>query len=91
MATANHGTNAQTHPDTTNRDAALDNLEAVAEAYLSLSVPSIPTLERLHDLEDFYGYSHAIPRRPLTPYLPLSSVCFEDCMAALHENVEQLK
>jgi hypothetical protein len=32
MATANHGTNAQTHPDTTNRDAALDKLEAVAEA-----------------------------------------------------------
>ena len=75
------------------RDAAVSKLEAAAEAYLSTSVPSIPTLERLHDLEAFYGYPHAIPRRPLPPYreLPLSSVRFEDCMAALYDNVEQLK
>ena len=78
---------------TATRDAAVSKLEAAAEAYLSASVPSIPTLERLHDLEAFYGYPHAIPRRPLPPYceLPLSSVRFEDCMAALYENVKQLK
>ena len=78
---------------TTTRDAAVSKLESAAEAYLSASVPSIPTLERLHDLEAFYGYPHAIPRRPLPPYreLPLSSVRFEDCMAALYENVKQLK
>jgi hypothetical protein len=75
------------------RDAKVSKLEAAAEAYLSTNVPSISTLERHHDLEAFYGYPHAIPRRPLPPYheLPLSSVRFEDCMAEFHENVEQLK
>ena len=75
------------------RDAAVSKLETAAEAYLSTSVPSIPTLEHLHDLEVFNGYPHAIPRRPLPPCheLPLSSVRFEDCMAALYENVKQLK
>ena len=78
---------------TATRDAAVSRLEADAEAHLSASVPSIPTLERLHDLEAFNGYPHAIPRRPLPPCheLPLSSVRFEDCMAALYENVKQLK
>jgi hypothetical protein len=78
---------------TATRDAAVSRLEAAAEAYLSASVPSIPTLERLHDLEAFYDYPHAIPRRPLPPCheLPLSSVRFEDCMAALYEHVKQLK
>ena len=78
---------------TATRDAAVSRLEAAAEAYLSASVPSIPTLERLHDLEAFYDYPHAIPRRPLPPCheLPLSSVRFEDCMAALYDNVEKLK
>ena len=78
---------------TATRDAAVSRLEAAAEAHLSASVPSIPTLERLHDLEAFYDYPHAIPRRPLPPCheLPLSSVRFEDCMAALYDNVEKLK
>ena len=78
---------------TATRDAAVSRLEAAAEAYLSASVPSIPTLERLHDLEAFYDYPHAIPRRPLPPCheLPLSSVRFEACMAALYDNVEKLK
>ena len=78
---------------TATRDAAVSKLEAAAEAYLSASVPSIPTLEHLHDLEVFNGYPHAIPRRPLPPCheLPLSSVRFEDCMAALYDNVEKLK
>lgn len=86
-------TDAEAKGATATRDAAVSKLEAAAEAYLSTSVPSIPTLERIHDLEAFYGYPHAIPRRPLPPYheLPLSSVRFEDCMAALHENVDQLK
>ena len=42
-------------------------LEGVAEAVLS-NVPSIPTLERLHDLEDLYGFEHAIPR-PRAPWV----------------------
>ena len=33
---------------TATRDAAVSKLESAAEAYLSASVPSIPTLERLH-------------------------------------------
>ena len=81
------------NPRTATRDAAVSRLEADAEAHLSVSVPSIPTLERLHDLEAIYGYPHAIPRRPLPPCheLPLSSVRFEACMAALYDNVEKLK
>ena len=76
---------------TTRRDAAVAKLEAMAEAYLS-NVPSIPTLERLQDLEAFYNVSHAIPPRPLPPYreLPLSSVRFKDCMSLFHQNVKDL-
>ena len=76
---------------TTRRDAAVAKLEAMAEAYLS-HVPSIPTLERLQDLEAFYNVSHAIPPRPLPPYreLPLSSVRFDYCMDLFHQNVKDL-
>ena len=57
-------------------------LEAAAEAYLTAKVPSIPTLSRLQDLEEFYGLEHAIPRRPFPPHrkLPLRRVWFEDRM-----------
>ena len=76
---------------TARRNAAVAKLEAMAEAYLS-NVPSIPTLERLQDLEAFYNVSHAIPPRPLPPYreLPLSSVRFKDCMELFHQNVKDL-
>lgn len=54
-------------------------------AYLA-NVPSIPTLERLHDLED------AIPRRPLPSYseLPLNRVRLKARIALLHTNIERL-
>jgi len=73
------------------REALVAKLEAMAEAYLS-NVPSIPTLERLHDLEDLYGFEHAIPRRPLPPYreLPLNRVAFRPRLALLRENIERL-
>eukprot|EP00966_Prymnesium_polylepis_P082767 1916632-Prymnesium_polylepis.1 len=73
---------------TARRDAELAKLEAAAEAYLTANVPSIPTLSRLQDLEDFYGFEHAIPRRPFPPHrkLPLRRVCFEDRMKLFYEN-----
>jgi hypothetical protein len=76
---------------TARRDVAVAKLEAMAEAYLS-NVPSIPTLDRLQDLEAFYNVSHAIPPRPLPPHreLPLSSVRFKDCMSLFHQNVKDL-
>ena len=40
---------------TAKRDAAVAKLEAAAEAYLSANVDTIPTLERLQDLEAFFG------------------------------------
>ena len=73
------------------REALVAKLEGVAEAVLS-NVPSIPTLERLHDLEDLYGFEHAIPRHPLPPYreLPLNRVAFKPRLAMLRENIERL-
>lgn len=74
------------------RDAAVSKLEAAAEAYLSANVPSIPTLSRLQDLEDFYSVSNAIPPRPLPPCkkLPLGLVSFDYCMDLFHQNVKDL-
>jgi hypothetical protein len=80
---------------TAKRDAELAKLEASAEAYLSVNVPTIPTLSRLQDLEELYGLEHALPRRPFPPHrkLPLRrvlSVWFVDRMKLFHENVAKL-
>ena len=77
---------------TAKRDAAVAKLEAAAEAYLSANVDTIPTLERLQDLEAFFGIEHAIPPRPLPPHrkLPLHRVRFKDRMTKFFENVELL-
>ena len=72
--------------------AAKRDAEAAAETYLSANVDTIPTLERLQDLEAFFGIEHAIPPRPLPPHrkLPLHRVRFDDRMAKFFENVELL-
>ena len=80
---------------TAKRDAELAKLEASAEAYQSVNVPTIPTLSRLQDLEELYGLEHALPRRPFPPHrkLPLRrvlSVWFVDRMKLFHENVAKL-
>ena len=74
---------------TAKRDDEVAKLEAVTEAYLSTYVPSIQTLERLHDLEDRYKLEHAIPRRPLPSHrkLPLYLVRFTDRMRVFHQNI----
>ena len=77
---------------TAKRDDEVAKLEAVAEAYLSTYVPSIQTLERLRDLEAFYGLEHAIPCRPLPAHrkLPLHRVRVADRMRVFHQNVALL-
>ena len=77
---------------TAKRDDEVAKLEAAAEAYLSTYVPSVQTLERLHDLEAFYGLEHAIPCRPLPAHrkLPLHRVRLTDRMRVFHENVALL-
>jgi hypothetical protein len=77
---------------TARRDAELVKLEAAAGKYLKANVPSIPTLSRLQDLEEFYGFEHAIARRPFPPHhkLPLRRVRFDDRMKIFHEHVAKL-